>query len=85
VRLTLESECRYAKYLYHQEKDITLLRKDQNLVLPRDLDYLQLPGLSTEVSGGGLLRIGASAGEGVRVWLVESVERVCERSPESEP
>eukprot|EP00007_Cunea_sp_BSH-02190019_P008031 CAMPEP_0174229558 /NCGR_PEP_ID=MMETSP0417-20130205/494_1 /TAXON_ID=242541 /ORGANISM="Mayorella sp, Strain BSH-02190019" /LENGTH=809 /DNA_ID=CAMNT_0015307119 /DNA_START=10 /DNA_END=2435 /DNA_ORIENTATION=+ len=48
TRLTLESESRYSNYLYHQEKDIHLLRKDQNLTLPVSLNYSVLPGLSSE-------------------------------------
>ena len=45
----LEIEARYASYLPRQEADIAAFRADESLLLPRDLDLDDLPGLSREV------------------------------------
>lgn len=45
----LEIDGRYAGYIDRQEADIVAFRKDENLALSPDIDYLALPGLSNEV------------------------------------
>ncbi|MBX6323104.1 MAG: tRNA uridine-5-carboxymethylaminomethyl(34) synthesis enzyme MnmG, partial [Rhodospirillaceae bacterium] len=45
----LEIEAKYAGYLARQEADIRAFRRDEALVLPDDLDYARVAGLSTEV------------------------------------
>ncbi|HEY3918449.1 MAG TPA: tRNA uridine-5-carboxymethylaminomethyl(34) synthesis enzyme MnmG [Stellaceae bacterium] len=45
----LEIDGRYAGYLDRQEAEIHAFRRDENLVLPRDLDYTAVGSLSTEV------------------------------------
>lgn len=45
----LEIEGRYAGYLDRQEADIQAFRRDESLVLPDDLDYGAIGGLSAEV------------------------------------
>lgn len=40
----------YHHYLERQQKDVALLRKDEALKLPTDLDYEGLPGLSGELA-----------------------------------
>ena len=45
----LEIEGRYAGYIDRQTADIQAFRKDEALVLPADLDFGQIGGLSTEV------------------------------------
>src|SRR5690606_18183950 len=45
----LEIDGRYSGYLDRQEADIVSFRKDENLARSADIDYLALPGLSTEV------------------------------------
>ncbi len=45
----LEIDGRYAGYLQRQEADIEAFRRDENLVLPDDLDVNAIGGLSTEV------------------------------------
>jgi tRNA uridine 5-carboxymethylaminomethyl modification enzyme len=45
----LEIESIYSNYLERQEADIKALRRDAALVLPDDLDFDTIPGLSTEV------------------------------------
>ncbi len=45
----LEIDARYAGYLERQEADILAFRKDESLLLPADLDYDRIGGLSNEV------------------------------------
>jgi tRNA uridine 5-carboxymethylaminomethyl modification enzyme len=44
----MEIEGRYASYLRRQEADVQAFRKDEALLLPGDLDYRIVAGLSTE-------------------------------------
>ena len=44
----MEIEGRYASYLRRQEADVQAFRKDESLLLPGDLDYRIVAGLSTE-------------------------------------
>ena len=45
----IEIDSRYAGYLERQEADIAAFRRDEALVLPGDLDYRAMPGLSNEM------------------------------------
>ncbi|MCS6879472.1 MAG: tRNA uridine-5-carboxymethylaminomethyl(34) synthesis enzyme MnmG [Geminicoccaceae bacterium] len=45
----VEIEARYAPYLRRQEEEIEAFRREEQLHLPRDLDYAGLPGLSAEL------------------------------------
>ncbi len=45
----IEIDAKYAVYLDRQSADIAAFRRDEGLVLPGDLDYAALPGLSTEI------------------------------------
>ena len=45
----LEIDGRYAGYVERQEADIRAFRRDENLSLPRDLDYAAIGSLSTEI------------------------------------
>jgi tRNA uridine 5-carboxymethylaminomethyl modification enzyme len=45
----LETDAKYAVYLERQAADVAAYRRDESLVLPADLDYAGLPGLSTEL------------------------------------
>jgi tRNA uridine 5-carboxymethylaminomethyl modification enzyme len=45
----IEIDAKYDVYLSRQAADIAAYRRDENLVLPDDLDYGSLPGLSNEV------------------------------------
>ena len=47
--LALEAEGLYSGYLSRQEADIVAVRKDENLMLPADLDYAKMPSLSAEI------------------------------------
>jgi len=46
----LEIDARYAGYLERQERDIAAFRRDEALLLPQDLDYASVGGLSREIS-----------------------------------
>ncbi|WP_321395715.1 tRNA uridine-5-carboxymethylaminomethyl(34) synthesis enzyme MnmG [Emcibacter sp.] len=45
----LEIDATYSGYLERQEADILAFRKDENLLLPVDLDYQGIDGLSNEI------------------------------------
>ncbi len=45
----LEIDAKYDVYLSRQAADVASYRRDENLVLPADIDYAALPGLSNEV------------------------------------
>jgi tRNA uridine 5-carboxymethylaminomethyl modification enzyme len=45
----LEIEAKYAVYLHRQAADVAAFRRDESLLLPEDLDYAQVTGLSNEV------------------------------------
>ena len=49
IRAQLGIDGRYAGYLQRQEADIVAFRRDEELVLPEDLDLNAIGGLSTEV------------------------------------
>jgi len=48
VREQIEIEAAYHGYLERQEADVALFRRDEDLILPADLDYAALGGLSNE-------------------------------------
>jgi tRNA uridine 5-carboxymethylaminomethyl modification enzyme len=45
----LESDAKYAVYVERQAEDVARYRRDDGLLLPDDLDYEALPGLSREM------------------------------------
>ncbi|MDZ4868721.1 MAG: tRNA uridine-5-carboxymethylaminomethyl(34) synthesis enzyme MnmG [Alphaproteobacteria bacterium] len=45
----LEADSLYAGYLDRQAADIAAFRRDESLPLPADLDFADVPGLSTEI------------------------------------
>ena len=45
----LEADAKYDVYLSRQAADVAAYRRDEGFVLPDDLDYAALPGLSNEV------------------------------------
>jgi len=45
----IEIDAKYAGYLDRQEADIRAFRKDEELLLPKDLDYKQIGSLSNEM------------------------------------
>ncbi|GBQ82259.1 tRNA uridine 5-carboxymethylaminomethyl modification enzyme GidA [Gluconacetobacter johannae DSM 13595] len=49
VRRHVETEARYSGYLARQAREIRQLEADTRIVLPHDLDYRRIGGLSTEM------------------------------------
>lgn len=49
IAAQLETDAKYAVYLDRQAADIATLRRDEGLILPDDLTYGDLPGLSNEL------------------------------------
>ncbi len=49
ARETLTVEARYAGYLDRQRVDVAAFRADESLILPADLDFAAIAGLTTEV------------------------------------
>jgi tRNA uridine 5-carboxymethylaminomethyl modification enzyme len=47
----LEIDARYAGYIERQERDVVAFRRDEALLLPPELDYAAIGGLSAEISG----------------------------------
>jgi tRNA uridine 5-carboxymethylaminomethyl modification enzyme len=45
----LETDAKYKVYLSRQAADVESYRRDESVVLPDDIDYAALPGLSNEV------------------------------------
>ena len=45
----LEADSIYAGYIDRQQADIEAFRKDEKLILPADIDYANVAGLSTEI------------------------------------
>ena len=44
----MESDIKYDGYLKRQKKEIENLRKNENLLVPPNLDFNKIPGLSKE-------------------------------------
>jgi len=51
IAAQLEIDGRYAAYVERQDVDVATLRRDEATIIPGDLEYAALPGLSTELSG----------------------------------
>ncbi len=49
VRTQLEVRAKYAGYIQRQQEEIERQRRNEDTLLPEDLDYAQVPGLSHEV------------------------------------
>jgi tRNA uridine 5-carboxymethylaminomethyl modification enzyme len=45
----IEIDAKYAVYLDRQARDIEAFRRDEELMIPDDIDYTALPGLSNEI------------------------------------
>lgn len=50
IQQQMEREALYANYIERQQKDIALLRKDEEHLIPADFDYVGLDGLSNELT-----------------------------------
>ncbi|MDZ7668391.1 MAG: tRNA uridine-5-carboxymethylaminomethyl(34) synthesis enzyme MnmG [Gammaproteobacteria bacterium] len=49
VRMQVEIETKYAGYMARQDEEIARVRRHESMELPADLDYAQIPGLSSEL------------------------------------
>lgn len=49
--LRIENDARYAVYLDRQQADIDSYRRDDSLAFPDGIDYMAIPGLSSELKG----------------------------------
>ncbi len=49
IREQIEIEAMYSGYIDRQKADMNAYRRDENLTLPKDLDYKNIGGLSTEL------------------------------------
>ena len=63
----LEISAHYSGYLEKQEADIIAFRKDENLLIPKDIDYSKLSGLSNEVKSKFKLIRPKTLGQALRI------------------
>lgn len=49
IKAQLEIEAMYAGYIERQKEDVAALRREESLILPYDLDYSRVGGLTNEV------------------------------------
>ena len=63
----IEISAHYSGYLEKQEADILAFRKDENLIIPKDIDYTKLSGLSNEVKSKFKLIRPKTLGQALRI------------------
>ncbi|HGX91914.1 MAG TPA: tRNA uridine-5-carboxymethylaminomethyl(34) synthesis enzyme MnmG [Candidatus Tenderia sp.] len=63
----VEIQAKYAGYIERQREEIERLRRNEEVVLPEDIDYAQVKGLSNEVSQKLLARRPATVGQASRM------------------
>jgi len=63
----IEISAHYSGYLEKQEADIIAFRKDENLLIPSDIDYSKLSGLSNEVKSKFKLIRPKTLGQALRI------------------
>jgi tRNA uridine 5-carboxymethylaminomethyl modification enzyme len=63
----LEFDALYSGYLHRQEADIVAFKKDESLLLPSDLDYAAIKGLSNEVHAKLIAARPATLGQAGRI------------------
>jgi tRNA uridine 5-carboxymethylaminomethyl modification enzyme len=51
VRRQVEIQCKYEGYLARQEAEVRKFRDLERILIPPDLDYSPVPGLSNEIRG----------------------------------
>jgi tRNA uridine 5-carboxymethylaminomethyl modification enzyme len=51
IRTQIENDALYQQYLDRQHNDIAAMKREEQALIPSDLDYRGLPGLSGELSG----------------------------------
>ena len=63
----IEISAHYSGYLEKQNADIIAFRRDENLIIPKDLDYSKLSGLSNEVKSKFKLIRPKTLGQALRI------------------
>ena len=63
----IEISAHYSGYLEKQEADIVAFRKDENLIIPENIDYSKLSGLSNEVKSKFKLIRPKTLGQALRI------------------
>jgi len=63
----IEITAHYSGYLEKQEADIIAFRKDENLIIPSNIDYSKLSGLSNEVKSKFKLIRPKTLGQALRI------------------
>ena len=63
----IEITAHYSGYLQKQEADIIAFRKDENLLIPENIDYSKLSGLSNEVKSKFKLIKPKTLGQALRI------------------
>jgi len=63
----IEISAHYSGYLEKQKADIIAFRKDENLIIPKDIDYSKLSGLSNEVKSKFKLIRPKTLGQALRI------------------
>ena len=63
----IEISAHYSGYLDKQEADIIAFRKDENLIIPEDIDYSKMSGLSNEVKSKFKLIRPRTLGQALRI------------------
>jgi len=63
----IEISAHYSGYLEKQEADIIAFRKDESLIIPKDIDYSKLSGLSNEVKSKFKLIRPKTLGQALRI------------------
>ena len=63
----IEINAHYSGYLEKQEADIIAFRKDENLILPNNIDYTKISGLSNEVKSKFNLIRPKTLGQALRI------------------
>ena len=67
VEEQIEISSHYSGYLEKQEADIIAFRKDENLMIPENIDYSKLSGLSNEVKSKFKLIRPRTLGQALRI------------------
>ena len=63
----IEISAHYSGYLEKQQADIIAFRKDENLIIPKNIDYTKLSGLSNEVKAKFKLIRPKTLGQALRI------------------
>lgn len=50
IRTQIENDALYSQYLARQQNDVTALKREEGSIIPADLNYVGLPGLSGELA-----------------------------------